>query len=188
MDWLNLAIAAGTLIAALIGYVAWRETHSDRARDRQQVQIDQTVVPLSNRLDLLEQKFADTMAHNQEMLEVVLARQLQPLSEQVRVLETKMDVFWKSVAVDAAKILHQPDPKRAHIDKLLEAFMEDTLTEDEELQLRKYLVTIRNWEVGMEVGFPVHPGEQTAAAILLRTMTHVITPRGRVKEDDGSDS
>jgi hypothetical protein len=105
-----------------------------------------------------------------------------PLRQDVAVLKSQVEVFWKAVALDAAKILHQPDPARAQMDHLLEALVEDILTPEEELQLRKYLVAVRNWEPGQDAGFPVSPGEQTAAAILLRTMEHVITPRG-VKGD-----
>jgi len=86
----------------------------------------------------------------------------------------KVDMYWstlEALAMNSAKNLHQPDPRRARIDHLLEAFMEGTLTDSERIDLKKYLVAIRNYEPGVTVlEFPVYPGEQTAAAILLSTI------------------
>lgn len=86
----------------------------------------------------------------------------------------KVDMYWttlETLAINAAKGLHQPDPRRARIDHLLEAFMEGTLTAEERIDLKKLLVLIRNYDPGTShLNFPVYPGEQTAAAILLSTM------------------
>ena len=112
---------------------------------------------------------------SKNLIMVTVQQALEPFAGRLYVLETKMELFWRSVAIDSAKILHQPDARRSHIDKLLEALMADKLTEQGEAELRGYLVKIRNWEPGVDVGFPVHPGEQTAAAILLATMNHVLT-------------
>jgi hypothetical protein len=99
---------------------------------------------------------------------------LRVMSEKLSQMGVKVDTYWNSLeqlAMNAAKGLHQPDPARAHIDHLLEAFMEGTLTADEKTELKKLLVKIRNYEPsGPPLEFPVHPGEQTFAAILLSTM------------------
>lgn len=101
---------------------------------------------------------------------------ISPLNTRLTVIETKMDVFWRSVAVDAAKILHHPEPERAHIDALLDAFLDARMTQAEAEELRGYLQTIRDWEQGRPSDFPIYPGEQVAATILLHTMDHVIAP------------
>jgi hypothetical protein len=176
--WLNIILAVATVIASLAAALAYRESHTDRGKAQRQEQIDHSLIPLDGRIGVLESQFKAAIERNAEILDGAISRSMQPLREDIAVLKNQVEVFWKSVAIDAAQILHQPDPEREHIDKLLEALMEDTLTPEEELRLRKYLVTIRNWEPGQDVGFPVRDGEQTAAAILLRTMKHVITPRG----------
>lgn len=175
--WINIILAATSVIAAIAAWLGWRESHAERDSDSLRAMIESCLQPLSARVTLVEQRLIDVDSRSRDAIEAAITRALQPIQSQVAVLESKMDVFWKQVAMDAAKILHQPDPRRADIDSLLESFMEDALSPDEELELRKYLLKIRNWEPGQDLGFPVYPGEQTAAAILLRTMNHVITPR-----------
>ena len=86
----------------------------------------------------------------------------------------KVDMYWttlETLAINAAKNLHQPDPRRARVDHLLEAFMEGTLTAEERIDLKKILVQMRNYEPGKTtLDFPVIPGEPTMAAILLSTI------------------
>jgi hypothetical protein len=105
---------------------------------------------------------------------------LRAVSEKLSQMGVKVDMYWNSLeqlAMNAAKGLHQPDPARAHVDHLLEAFMEGTLTGDEKTELKKILVKIRNYEDnGPDLEFPVQPGEQTFAAILLSTMD-LVDPR-----------
>jgi hypothetical protein len=177
VDWPTLTVALGTLLAAGIAYIALRDSRSDRKSKQLNDEITVAVQPIVQQLHDLEIKY-------KSILDLSVASALQPLQSQLAVLETKIDVFWRTIAVDAAKILHQPDPRRAMIDTLLEHFMEDRLTSEEEFQLRKYLVTIRNWEPGQDVGFPVHPGEQTAAAILLSTMSHAMSTPSDGETDD----
>jgi hypothetical protein len=90
--------------------------------------------------------------------------------DRITVLETKMEVFWKNVALDVARVLHSPNPERAHVDELLEAFMEDNLSPAERHDLRRLLVEIRDYHHGDPSDFPIYPGDQVAAAILLQTM------------------
>jgi hypothetical protein len=105
---------------------------------------------------------------------------LRAVSEKLSQMGVKVDMYWNSLeqlAMNAAKGLHQPDPARAHVDHLLEAFMEGTLTGEEKTELKKILVKIRNYEEnGPDLEFPVQPGEQTFAAILLSTMD-LVDPR-----------
>jgi hypothetical protein len=114
-----------------------------------------------------------------DQIEAAVTRGVAPLAERMSVVETKIDLFWgtmQALSIDAAHGLHQPDPKRAPIDALLEKFTAwsngtgPPLTEEEETDLHRYLLIIRNWEPGEDVGFPVRLGESALAAILLRTM------------------
>lgn len=177
---LEVAVGIMSIIAAFATWFGWRESHSDRTKQSRLAEVNSVVSsslhPYEVRLTSIEM----SAQHTADTIEASITRAMQPLLERMSSMESKMDFMWgtqKQLALDAAKILHQPDPRRAHVDRLLEAFMDDTLTSEEETELRKYLVTIRNWEPGMDVGFPVHPGEQTAAAILLRTLPHALTPR-----------
>lgn len=95
------------------------------------------------------------------------------LSDRITVLETKMEIFWKNVGVELARVLHSPNPARAHVDALLEAWMDNRITPDERQELRGLLEYIRDYHQGDESDFPVYAGDQVAAAILLQTMTFV---------------
>lgn len=102
------------------------------------------------------------------------SRLIRDLSDKLTRQGVKVDMYWttlEQLAMNAAKGLHQPHPARARVDHLLEAFIEGTLTPDERTELKKILVKIRNYEPdGPPIEFPVIPGEQTFAAILLSTM------------------
>lgn len=126
-----------------------------------------------SRLDRLEETQRQLTAdvHGQ-------ARRTGAILDRVAVLETKIEVFWRSVAMDAAKIIHSPDPDRAHIDALLDSFMAGTMTPVEEIELRAILEVIRDYDPAVaHLTFPVYPGEQIAAAILLRTMGYAMTSK-----------
>jgi hypothetical protein len=81
------------------------------------------------------------------------------ISDRVSVLETKIEVFWRNVAYDAAKILHSPH--RPVLDALLEKFYGETITRAEEESLRVMLI-----ELTGQGEFT--PSESLSAAILLR--------------------
>lgn len=164
--------ALGTILGSLATYFTWRESHTDRGIEQQEERIKNALHPYDLRLIPLEAN----AKHTPEAMEYAITKAMQPVLTQLTDLGTKMDVLWevqKQAALDAARILHHPEPARAKLDKLLDAFIEDTMTPEEEIQLRKYLVTIRDWEPGQDVGFPVYQGEQMAAAAILRTMKHM---------------
>ena len=50
-------------------------------------------------------------------------------------LETKVEVFWRHVALPAAQVLHSPDPAHARRDALLEALMARRLDLDGAVEL-----------------------------------------------------
>jgi hypothetical protein len=180
VDWSNLIYVGATVIMALIAYLSWRNSHKAQSRSATEELVKHALHPFKQELALLQQNSDARDRLITTETESLMVRALQPIREDIAVLKNQMTIFqdmWKQLAFEMAKVLHQPDPLRAHIDQLLEALMEDTLSNEEELELRKYLVDIRNWEPGTDLGYPVRDGEQTAAAILLKTMPHVVTPR-----------
>jgi hypothetical protein len=179
-DLIQLIYVGATVLMAVIAYVSWRASHHSAEKDSAEEQIKHALHPFRQELALLQQTSEARERLITTETESLMVRAVQPLREDIAVLKSQMILFqdmWKQLAFEMAKVLHQPDPLRHHIDKLLEALIEETLSAEEELELRKYLVEIRNWEPGTDLGYPVRDGEQTAAAILLRTMPHVVTPR-----------
>lgn len=79
-------------------------------------------------------------------------------------LETKVDLFWRNVSVDAAKILHSPDPAKARQDYLLEQFMAETITIDEVAELVELLETLLS-------DHDSRPGDRLAASVVLNAVT-----------------
>lgn len=59
-------------------------------------------------------------------------------------LETQMDLFLRTVSLDAAKILHQPHPDFARRDLLLERFTDNELTEEDESELLDAMAAVIN--------------------------------------------
>lgn len=188
---LTILIAVVGLVAtislAILAYVQWRENHSDRAGSKLEVKVKEIVLEENQKQDLVLADHTNRLGQAdsrfsriEELLRDISAQQRTMGESQTR-MGVKVDMYWTSLeqmAMNSAKNLHQPDPRRQHVDRLLEAFMEGTLTPEERIELRKVLVTIRNYEPGSGVPleFPVYPGEQTAAAILLSTMD-VVDPR-----------
>lgn len=167
------------VLAMLISLAALWYSRSDRAMEKKAKRLADQIAaaitsafkPFDTRLGLVEAKTGpDAQEFQRLLIRGMITDSLGPLDKQISSLETKVELFWGSLATEMAKILHQPDPLRHHIDRLLESFMEGTLSNDERVELRKHLVYIRNWEQGQPSEYPIHPGEQVAAAILLKTM------------------
>lgn len=103
----------------------------------------------------------------------IMEETIDPLKERVSIVETKMEVFWKEIAWDMAKVLHHPEASRQRVDELLDVLMSDSMTECDQTELTGYLETIRDWEPGRAAPFRIFPGEQVAAAILLHTLKYM---------------
>jgi hypothetical protein len=111
---------------------------------------------------------------------------IDPLKERVTIVETKMEVFWREIAGDMARVLHHPEPSRARVDELLDTLLAGTITPTEADELSGYLEVIRDWEYGMAAPFKIFPGEQVAAAILLHTMKQLeVSDDGEQGTDGG---
>jgi hypothetical protein len=182
VDWYQLIYIGATVLMAVVAYLSWRMSHKAQNKNATEELVKHALHPFKQELALLQQNSDARERLTATETESTMVRALQPIREDIAVLKSQMTTFqdmWKQLAFEMAKVLHQPDPLRAHIDRLLEGLMEDTLSDEEVLELKKYLVEIRNWEPGTDLGYPVRDGEQTAAAILLKTMPHVLTPRAR---------
>lgn len=178
---ISLCVAAVAVAGFIVALFQFRENHSDRAGSKLSTMvktlIQQETKPMDERLQEHTTRLTqagDRLNRIEELLRDI-ANDNRAFADNVAKMGVKVDMYWTSLealAMNSAKNLHQPDPRREHIDKLLEAFMEGTLTAEERIELRKTLVTIRNYEPNgtTVLDFPVHPGEQTAAAILLSTM------------------
>lgn len=185
---ISILTALAGIMAPAIGWLAWQETHRGNLRDREVERIKSVVQAALEPVTAKQYELDTWLRETNTRLDQCVSRQDQ-LSRDLRDyaekqdrvlerlvrLETQTEVFWKSVAMDAAKIIHSPDPARQHIDVLLEAFMDGTITPEQQAELRKILLIMRDWEPGAETDFPVYPGEQVAAAILLRTMEYALS-------------
>lgn len=187
---ISVALVAFTLI---IAYQQWRENHSDRIEGKLGSRIKAIVQTETDpiRTSVIDHTIRLTQAGDrlnrmEELLKEIGTFQRELADSQAK-MGVKVDVYWTSIAMNAAKGLHQPDPLRAHIDQLLESFMEGTLTDSERTELKKLLIKIRNFEPSRDpaenydravrqLGFPVFAGEQTHATILLSTMD-LVNPR-----------
>ena len=163
-----------------VAYIQYRENHRTKVDDDLH-EVIKEIANLAN--EPLKAQLTDhTLRLTQEgdrlnrIEDLVTANSsdLRAAVETLTKMGVKVDMYWstlESFAMNAAKGLHQPDPRRARVDYLLEAFMEGTLTDRERLDLKKILVQIRNYEPGgQELSFPVYPGEHTLATILLSTI------------------
>jgi len=162
--------AAGSTGAAWFGIHMSRISSSkaDRAAEMKQA-ITDGLHPMDVRVTALQGK----CDHMVDTMNSLIGKALDPVNAQLNTLNTKIDPVWKALeelAVDMAKNLHHPDPDRAEFDALLDHFMAGTLTADEDLTLRRYLNQVKTYRPGDNIGFVVHDGEPTYAAILLRTM------------------
>lgn len=179
----------GLLCTAVSVYVAWRshklsvQEHSAEATSSEiTTHIDLSLQPVKDRLLLIEQRTGPSADERSRLIMTGMIHDaLSPLNDTMAKLGVKVDTLWSQLAVSMAQILHQPDPSRRPVDRLLEALMEGTLSNEERTELRKYLVAIKTWEPNSgdaevelspetKITFPVHNGEQVAAGILLLTM------------------
>lgn len=106
---------------------------------------------------------AYTVNRNKKLDVEAIKKEVADGKERLVKLETKVDVFWKGVGFDAAKILHSPHPEHARRDYLIERFMDERLTKEEMEELIRALIKARDDE-------NVLKGERVAASIMLRAM------------------
>ncbi len=83
--------------------------------------------------------------------------------ERIVAVETKVSLFWDTIAKDAAKILHTPHPMNFRRDQLLEKFVDGTINREE---LKELIEVLQKIIEGKDREF----GERTAASTLLRAI------------------
>jgi len=83
--------------------------------------------------------------------------------ERLTKVETKMEIFWKDVSFDSAKILHTPHAENLRRDELLEKFLKETITRNE---LAELIITLEDIVEDNNRDF----GERSAASTLLRAL------------------
>lgn len=175
INWTDIFVGSATVAAAVAAWfsvnITRRSHDKDNRKDETRHAVQETFHPLDARLQALESQ-CNAMPVT---IDSLIVRALKPIEAQLLIQNTKIDPVWRALeelAVDMAKNLHHPDPDRAELDALLDHFMAHTLTEPEDLVLRRYLNTLKTVTAGYNeaLGFTVYDGEPTYAAILLRTM------------------
>lgn len=177
---LGTAGGLGGSYAGVMSYLDSRGARRKEGRTRAIAgMVQEGVRPLTDAQARLEGEAAALVAECHRLTQVVEHNSvtLSGLSDRVVALETKMEVFWRNVGVALAGVLHSPDPARAHVDALLEALMEGRITDPEREELRGLLRYIKDYHPGDRSDFPIHGGDQVAAAILLETMGFTRTSR-----------
>lgn len=171
--WVALGSCSG-LVGVLLSIWAFLRTRGESLTARHAREIARTVQDLSRPVDSRVTELEFTMKTVIARLDNVdaalskLADRFGPILDRLAVIETKIDVYWRNVAMNAAQILHSPHPERAHVDALLEAFQAGTLDEKGHAELMGILKRVAEYEPGGEdLGFPIHPGEQFAAVAIL---------------------
>jgi hypothetical protein len=85
------------------------------------------------------------------------------LRERITAIETKVDVFWRTVCMDAARILHRPDPRLARRDELIEKFLAETINRTE---LSEFIEILQRLIDDHDAA----PGDRLAASIIFRSI------------------
>jgi hypothetical protein len=78
-------------------------------------------------------------------------------------INVKLQVFWKDVAFDAAKILHRPHPDAAEMDRLIDQYLADHLTGTE---LKRFIILLE----ATRDNATLPEGRRLAASQMLRAL------------------
>lgn len=120
---------------------------------------------LAERLATLEQKAAGPERIAERLGSIEQAVRSLPdanmLVSRLIQVETKIDLFWRGLSVDAARVLHSPHPEWARRDALLEAFMSHRMTAEEAGELGAMLLEVFHDHDG-------DAGQRMAAAVVLK--------------------
>ena len=185
MDVLSIVVGVGALLggAGGVGTVAYfREVRNSRKKqddvEHVNARIAAAIVPVQTDISGIHTKLDSMAEHHAAQTAAALHTALEPVRDQLAVLNTKVEPLWAALinmGINQTNVLHQPDPRRAHVDRLLEALQEELrggnrMPGSDYMELRHYLEQIKEWEPGQDIGFPVLPAEPTSAAVLLAIM------------------
>jgi hypothetical protein len=160
-------LLAGGGAVLLVVYTRNRDARGDL---RSAVQGEAALKAAADRAQLTAQQALDAVAALHDALDRLDAQGtsgLTLIATRVSVLESKMDVFWKNVALDVSKILHSPHEGWEDLDSLLERFRAETITRAEMADLETQL---RDMVEGRWVPADVTRADQVAASLLLRAI------------------
>jgi hypothetical protein len=182
VDIATLVLAVSTALGGGGTVFLWLETHtvgrSERRKKSIKSIVDEQIEPVKADVQQLHVKVESDVSHSRATMKQLLSEALEPVHHQLSVLNTQMEPLWRQVinnGLNQIDVLHQPDPRRAHVDVLLEKLRAEftggpLMTDAEVAELRGYLIKIKTWEPGMDVGFPVLPSEPSSAGQLLSIM------------------
>ena len=152
------ALSAVVSISALL-YARNRDHGKDSTELMRRIAAD-VMQPLVKTVDDNAHAVSDINQRVAPVLEVT-TNKLEAISNRVGVLETKIDVFWKNVAYDAARILHSPHTPE--FDALLDGFREGRLNTDDTVRFVEELAKIAGDRNQMN-------GDRLAAATIIRVI------------------
>lgn len=188
MDIVTILMTAGTALGGGGSLFLWLETRGERGVKRREkrhsAEIDKAIAPVKTELVEVHAKLNHMHEHTATQVKAALYEAMEPLRDQLTQLNTKVEPLWIALvqgALHNAEVVHHPDPERAELDALLDHFKDGTITREEENLLKRYLVQIKNWEKGQDIGFPVYESEVSAAANLLAMLDLVRIYRERVQ-------
>ena len=178
MDISTIVLSISTALGGGGSAFLWLETRTERARKKRVSEIEVQIAPLSADVQSIHDKLDASAEHTAAVISLAIKEAMIPVSNQLSVLNTKVEPLWTALinmGINQVNVLHQPDPRRAEVDALLEKLQEELrggrlMTAEEFLRMRHFLMLIKEWEPGQDIGFPVLPAEPTSAAILLAIM------------------
>jgi hypothetical protein len=182
VDVATIVLAVSTALGGGGSLFLWLETHASSFRERRskeaKTMITEQIAPIQLDLHELHAKLEADRQHHADMIEAALGKALEPVRDQLSILNTKVEPLWTALinmGINQTNVLHQPDPRRAEVDGLLEELQVELrdgklMSADHYLKLQHFLTMIKGWEPGQDLGFPVLPAEPTSAAILLSVM------------------
>jgi hypothetical protein len=178
VDVAAVVLGVSTALGGAGSAFLWLETRGDRGHKKRLEEVETCLGPVRAEIAALHTK----VDHTGDTVRLAVSDAMEPVNIQITALNTKIEPLWKALvdsAMHNAEVLHHPHLERREIDTLLDHFRDNVLTVDEEGQLRRFLVQIKNWEPGISLGFPVYDGEPSAAANLLSMLELVKIYRGR---------
>jgi hypothetical protein len=185
VDVLSIIVGASALLggAGGMGTVAyWREVRRSRQKTDDSKNVDHQIAtalhPVHADIAELHVKLDSVIEHSADTIKIIVSDAMQPVRDQLIALNVKVEPLWTTliqVGLNQTDVLHQPDPRRAEIDGLLEQLQDELrngklMSAGDFLRLRHFLEQIKTYEPGQELPFPVLPAEPTSAAILLAIM------------------
>jgi hypothetical protein len=182
VDVATIVLAVSTALGGGGSLFLWLETHASSFRERRSKEaksmITEQITPMQTDIREIQAKIQADREHHAAMIEAALGKALEPVRDQLSILNTKVEPLWTALiqmGINQTNVLHQPDPRRAEVDHLLEELQHELrdgvlMPADDFVRLQHFLVMIKGWEPGMDLGFPVLPAEPTSAAILLSVM------------------